>query len=88
MRRIVFKIPDGYRIVNPEAAEMNITGIAGGETAFGFVSEWTCSGNIYTVDIDEYYKKVFVEPAEFSGFWDVINAAANFNKVVLVLEKN
>jgi len=88
LRRIVFKIPDGYRIVNPEAAEMNITGIAGGETAFGFVSEWTCSGNIYTVDIDEYYKKVFVEPAEFSGFRDVINAAANFNKVVLVLEKN
>ncbi|HOE24580.1 MAG TPA: DUF3857 domain-containing protein [Bacteroidales bacterium] len=88
LRRIVFKVPDGYRIVNPEAAEMNITGIAGGETAFGFVSEWTCSGNIYTVDIDEYYKKVFVEPAEFSGFRDVINAAANFNKVVLVLEKN
>lgn len=88
LRRIVFKVPDGYRIVNPEAAEMNITGTAGGETAFGFVSGWSYTGNIYTVDIDEYYKKIFVEPSEFSGFRNVINAAANFNKVVLLLEKN
>lgn len=85
-RRIVFKVPDGYRIVNPEAAEMNITGTAGGETAFGFVSKQTYAGNIYTVDIDEYYRRIFVEPSEFSGFRNVINAAANFNKVVLVLE--
>ena len=65
---------------------MNITGTAGGETAFGFVSKQTYAGNIYTVDIDEYYRRIFVEPSEFSGFRNVINAAANFNKVVLVLE--
>lgn len=86
-RRLVFRVPEGYRIVNPEAAEMNITGTAGGEKAFGFVSAWTYEGDTYTVDIDEYYSRVFVEPSEFSGFRNVVNAAANFNKVVLILEK-
>ena len=86
-RRLVFKVPEGYRIVNPEAAEMNITGTSGGETAFGFISSWTYSGDKYTVDIDEYYRRIFIEPSEFAGFRNVVNAAANFNKVVLILEK-
>lgn len=86
-RRLVFTVPEGYRIVNPEAAEMNITGTSGGETAFGFISSWTYSGDKYTVDIDEYYRRIFIEPSEFAGFRNVVNAAANFNKVVLILEK-
>ncbi len=86
-RRLVFRVPEGYRIANPEASEMKITGNAGGETAFGFISSWTYSGDTYTVDIDEYYKRIFIEPSEFAGFRNVVNAAANFNKVVLILEK-
>jgi hypothetical protein len=86
-RRLVFRVPEGYRILNPEAAAMNITGTSGGDTVFGFISTWDYSGDVYTVDIDEYYRKIFIEPSEFSGFRNVVNAAANFNKVVLVLEK-
>jgi len=86
-RRLVFRVPEGYRIINPEASEMNITGQSEGETVFGFVATWTYSGDVYTVDIDEYYSKIFIQPSEFSGFRDVVNAAANFNKVVLILEK-
>jgi len=86
-RRLVFRVPEGYRILNPEASEMNITGQSEGETVFGFVATWTYSGDVYTVDIDEYYRKIFIQPSEFSGFRDVVNAAANFNKVVLILEK-
>jgi len=86
-RRLVLRVPEGYRIINPEASEMNVTGTAGGEKAFGFVSTWSYTGDIYTVDIDEYYRSIFIEPSEFSGFRNVVNAAANFNKVVLVLEK-
>ena len=86
-RRLIFRVPEGYRIVNPEAAEMNITGTSGGEATFGFVSTWTYTGDTYTVDIDEYYRQIFIEPSEFSGFRNVVNAAANFNKIVLILEK-
>jgi len=86
-RRLVLRVPEGYRIINPEASELNVTGTAGGEKAFGFVSTWSYNGDTYTVDIDEYYRSIFIEPSEFSGFRNVVNAAANFNKVVLVLEK-
>lgn len=86
-RRLVFKVPDGYKILNPDVTDMTISGQSDGETVFGFVSTHTYSGNTYAVDIDEFYRKIYIEPSEFNGFRDVINAAANFNKVVLILEK-
>ena len=66
---------------------MSISGQSDGETVFGFFSTHTYSGDTYAVDIDEFYRKIYIEPSEFNGFRDVINAAANFNKVVLILEK-
>jgi len=86
-RRLVFRVPDGYKILNPEAADLSVSGKSEGEVVFSFVSTHAYSGDMYTVDIDEYYKKIFIEPGEFNGFRDVVNAAANFNKVVLILEK-
>lgn len=86
-RRITVKVPDGYRIVNPEATDMNITEKSGDEITFGFISTHEYNGSTYVVNIDETYKKIFIEPEEFEGFRNVVNAAANFNKVVLVLEK-
>lgn len=86
-RKIVFTVPDGYRIANPEAADMNITGKSGEVTQFGFESTHELIGNQYIVDISEYYKEVYVTMGQFEGFRNVINAAANFNKVVIVLEK-
>jgi hypothetical protein len=87
-RRIVVNVPEGFRIINPQAADMKV--LAGGEetdAVYGFVSTYNYSDNLYTIDIDEYYKEVEVDPAGFEGFRSVINAAADFNKVVLVLER-
>jgi hypothetical protein len=39
------------------------------------------------VVIDEVYKKVRFPADEFDEFKKVINAAADYNKVVLILEK-
>ncbi|MCK7531628.1 MAG: hypothetical protein MZV63_11640 [Marinilabiliales bacterium] len=78
--RLVFKVPEGYKIMNPEVADMNITGQSEGETVFGFVSKHTYSGDTYTVDIDEFYRLIFIAPSDFPGFRNVVNAAANFNK--------
>jgi len=86
-RRIIFKVPDGYRIVNPDAADINIIQKSGEEILFNFVSSHQYNGNAYTIDIEENYKSIFIEPEIFEGFRSVVNAAANFNKVVLVLEK-
>jgi len=86
-RRLVFKVPEGYKILNPEVTDMTISDQTDGNPEFGFVSTHTYSGSTYTVDIDEYYREIFIEPSEFNGFRNVVNAAANFNKVVLILEK-
>ncbi|MCW3805226.1 DUF3857 domain-containing protein [Plebeiibacterium marinum] len=82
-REIVFHVPEGYRISNPEATSMRIVE---GDT-FGFVSDYTYNNSEYRVVIDEYYKNILVADEEFAGFKNVINAAADFNKVVLVLEE-
>lgn len=86
-RKIKVNVPEGYRIVNPEVADMNIIEKDGDDPVFGFISTHTYEGNVYTVTIDEYYKRIFITPDQFEGFRDVVNGAANFNKVVLVLEK-
>lgn len=87
LRRIILDIPDGYRIVNPDAVDMNITGGAGDDPPFGFISTHEYSENRYIVNINEYYRDIYVKPEDFGGFRDVVNAAANFNKVVLILEE-
>jgi len=41
---------------------------------------------MYKVIIDEYYKEIYLPEEHFEGFKNVVNAAVDFNKVVLVLE--
>jgi hypothetical protein len=86
-RKIIFEVPEGYRVVNPEAADIDINEKNDDTIIFNFTSKHSYTGNIYTVDIDEYYNEIIITPEQFEGFREVVNAAANFNKVVLVLEK-
>ncbi len=59
---------------------------ANGDKA-GFVATYTIEGNKLIVKSDEYYKQIQFSLAEYENFRSVINAAANFNKIILVLEK-
>lgn len=85
-REIEFKVPDGYRIKNPEASAMAVIEKDGEDPLYVFDSTYSYEGQMYKVIIDEYYKQVYVPEKHFEGFKDVVNAAADFNKVVLVLE--
>ncbi len=86
-REITLHVPEGYKILNPEAGELNIIEKKDEEKIFGFESNYTYEGDIYKIVIKEYYKKIFVDESSFEGFKNVINAAADFNKIVLVLEE-
>ncbi len=44
-------------------------------------------GNLLTITIDEFYKEVLQPIDIYEPFQKVINAAADFNKVTLLLEK-
>ena len=45
------------------------------------------TGNVLDIEVTETYHEILYPLSQFETFKKVINAAADFNKVVLVLEK-
>ncbi len=86
-RELVFEIPDGYTITNLNAVNMDIFHKTGGERDMEFHSSYTIDGNKVTVTIDENYREMRYQITMYEDFRKVINASADFNKVVLFIEK-
>jgi hypothetical protein len=85
LKRILrFKVPQGYRVKNLKDVEFNVTD---SKKTMGFVSAYTLEGDEIKVDVKEYYLQTEYPKDQIDIFRKVINAAADFNKVVLVLEK-
>lgn len=87
-RKIILHIPDGYTVKNLNDINMNTEYKEDGEITMGFISSYTQSGNEITILVNETYKKIQYPLAQFEEFKKVINASADFNKIVLVLQKN
>ncbi|AHJ99127.1 DUF3857 domain-containing protein [Hymenobacter swuensis] len=87
-RTITFEVPAGYQVRNLQDLNFDVQA---GPTAAGpeylFKSSYEQQGQKVTVTIREYYRQIRWPKADFEAFRGVVNAAANFNKVVLVLEK-
>lgn len=86
-RLMKINIPQGYTVKNPQDLKMNIVFKDGSEIPFLFESDYELKDGLLTVKIKEYYKEIFVPVAKYEDFRKVINAAADFNKVTLILEK-
>jgi hypothetical protein len=86
-RKIVFEIPAGYSIKNLKDLNFDISYKNGDNLTMGFLSSYTLEGNVLTVTVQEIYHEIRYPITEFENFKKVINAAADFNKVTLVLEK-
>lgn len=86
-REIRIRIPEGYRVRNPDDVKINVVYHDGDKEPYLFVSDYTMEGNDMIINIKEYYKEIFVPVSRYDDFRNVINAAADFNKVILVLEK-
>lgn len=87
-RRIKIAIPPGYTVKNPQDLRIDITYKDGDKTPFLFQSDYTLKENVLEINIKEYYKQIAAPVDRYEDFRKVINAAADFNKVTLVLEKN
>ncbi len=85
-RKIVFEIPEGYKISDINSMNINVVLNDSGASA-GFVSKATLDGNTIVIEISEFYKKLSYPIEMFESFRNVINAAADFNKRSIVLEK-
>ncbi|WP_310392727.1 DUF3857 domain-containing protein [Hymenobacter sp.] len=88
LRTIRFEVPAGYAVRNLK--DLNVDVKAGPDAAkpdFDFRSSYVQQGQAVTVTVAENYRRVRWPKTDFEAFRAVVNAAANFNKVVLVLDK-
>ena len=87
-RTIDFIIPDGYNVSNLNQLKINETYIRNtNDSTMSFISDYKLENNRVTISIVEFYKEYDYTLSEFEEYRRVANAAANFNKVVLVFEK-
>ena len=86
-RFIDFTLPEGYTVKNLNDIVIHHEYKVEDETVLGFTSDYKIEGNTLKVHILETYKKTFYPVAQYENFRTVINAAADFNKVTLILEK-
>lgn len=82
-RDIKLNIPKGYKIANPEVLNKSI----GTKGKFGFESSYKIDNDQISITIYEYYQETSLPAQEYDNFRKVINAAADFNKVTLILDK-
>lgn len=86
-RLISVKLPKGYKVSNLEKLNMNVVLKDGEKEKCGFTSSYTLENGILTVIGKEYYNATAYPLSEYETFKKVINAAADFNKIIIVFTK-
>ena len=86
-REIKFTIPKGYKLSNLESINMEVAAKDENGVYAEFTSTYSLDDNILSILCDEYYTKVHYDLSEYNDYRAVINSAADFNKLVLFLEK-
>ncbi len=86
-RIIRFEVPAQYQVKNLDDIRMNVEFSTDKGEICIFKSDYKLEGSLLTVNVTEYYKEIACRKEDFESFRKVINAAADFNKITLVLEK-
>jgi hypothetical protein len=86
-RTLLFDIPAGYKIANPDDLNMNVIMNYKGKESCFFKSKASIEGNTLRIIVQEYYNDVSYPKELYPDFRSVINAAADFNKKTVVLTK-
>ena len=86
-RILTVKIPDGYEVGNLNSLDMDVRQDYNGNTVSLFTSKASINGDVLTIIVDEYYKELNLPISEYEEFREVINAAADFNKKVVIFKK-
>lgn len=86
-RHIEVDVPVGYSLKNLDALKFSHEYKVNDEKSMVFTSDYKLENGKLVVDVLEYYEKIFYSKEIYEDYRTVINAAADFNKVTLVLEK-
>ena len=87
IRSITITIPEGYTVANLD--DINISNAYTNdknEELMSFDSSFTLEGNKLTIVADEHYRMNHVSTDIYEEYRKVINSAADFNKITLILE--
>ncbi len=86
LRTIKIDLPKGYNVSNLEDINIDNTYSQDGKELLSFKSFYTMQGNTLTITADEHYRINIIDPTIFDDYRKIINSAADFNKITLVLE--
>jgi hypothetical protein len=86
-RKLSIEIPTGFKLSNLDKLNMNIFANVNGKESCKFVSSYSLNEKNLQVDVFEIYRNSFTPLSEYEPYRKVINAAADFNKIVVVMEK-
>ncbi|MDZ7848599.1 MAG: DUF3857 domain-containing protein [Owenweeksia sp.] len=86
-RVIRFEIPEGYEVANLADLKMTASMDFNEQTSALFTSDYVVKGREVEVTVWEFYEEVSYPKEVFEDYRRVINAAADFNKITLLLKK-
>lgn len=86
-RSITITLPAGWKVQNLADFAIDKHLDMDGKRQLAFECKATQEGNIVKIDIAEYYKQSRLPLDQYEGYRTVVNAAADFNKLALVLVK-
>ena len=87
LRTIKIILPDGVSVKNLEKFNMDFKTSINGKVEAVFISKYNSTKNEITIENTEYYKIMNYPLEKFDEYKAVINAAADFNKIVIILNK-
>lgn len=87
-RVITFEVPPGYHVTNLESIRMDVYHMQDSVRTMEFRSTYSQEGNTVTVIVEENYRQTLYPREIYQDYRRVINASADFNKVVVYFEKD
>ncbi|TDW52427.1 uncharacterized protein DUF3857 [Flavobacterium sp. 270] len=84
-RKIKILLPDGAKIKNLDKFAMNFKTELNGKTEAAFTSNYAQNKNEVTIENTEFYNIINYPLTSFDQYKAVINAAADFNKIVVIV---
>jgi hypothetical protein len=86
-RVLTVEIPEGCRITNPDILNMDVNYTRDGKSMASFKSTYEIIGRKVIVKVLEKYDLIQAPLEDYEVFKKVINAAADFNKLTLIIER-
>ncbi|WP_298117046.1 DUF3857 domain-containing protein [Flavobacterium sp.] len=87
-RNVKLILPENVTVKNLEKFDLSFETKINDKVEAAFYSKHSKNGNIINVENTEFYNITKYPLDKFESYKDVINAAADFNKVIIILSKN